>query len=70
MSESNVQRIEILKADSDENAWYYRAVAKNGEIVVVSEMYMGKSNAVRAARETFPGANIVGPDVPPGVEGK
>ncbi len=60
MSESNVKRVELLKADSDESAWYFRAVAGNGEVVAVSEMYSSRANARRQAQETFPGATIVG----------
>lgn len=30
--------------------WYVRAVARNGETMVVSEAYVSRSNALRAAR--------------------
>lgn len=32
-----------------EQQWYYREIADNGEVIGVSEMYVSKQNAVRAA---------------------
>lgn len=40
--------------------WRFRAIAGNGEVVAVSEGYVTKWNAKRAARKVFPTAQIVG----------
>ena len=68
---SNVTRIEIFKAEDvgelePGDQWYYNALASNGEVVVTSEMYVSRSNAERAATETFPDAEIAEEEgVPP-----
>ncbi len=39
--------------------WYVRLVSANGEPLAVSEAYMTKWNAKRAARKNFPDAKLV-----------
>jgi uncharacterized protein YegP (UPF0339 family) len=54
---SNARLIEVFKSIDDEQ-WYYHAKAANGEIVANSEAYKSKSNALRAAEDTFPDTQI------------
>lgn len=44
-------RIQIRRTDKPK-PWYWRIVAKNGQVVLTSESYASKRNARRAA-ETF-----------------
>lgn len=39
--------------------WYVRLVSENGETLAVSEAYVTKWNAKRAAKKNFPNAKLV-----------
>lgn len=39
----------VVRRTNGTRPWYYRVVAKNGQVILVSETYSTKANAVRAA---------------------
>lgn len=39
--------------------WFVRLVSANGQVLAVSEGYLTKWNAKRAARKNFPGLQII-----------
>ena len=43
-------QIQICYNTRGRQRWWYRLVAANGEIVIVSEKFLTKSNALRAAK--------------------
>ena len=51
-----------VRQTTDPKSWYWRIVAKNGQVVLTSEAYASKRNADRAA-ETFVAQQAVEPFV-------
>lgn len=49
---TNVSIVEIFQGEDSQ--WYWRAKAKNGEIVATSEGYSSRYNVLRAANATWP----------------
>ena len=43
-------RVQVRQTD-DPKPWYWRIVAKNGQVSLTSESYASKRNAVRAAEK-------------------
>lgn len=55
--------VQVFKGDTARypggfKLWYIRLVSVNGEILAVSEAYVSKWNAKRAAKKNFPGAEL------------
>lgn len=42
-------KIQVRRGDS--GTWYWRIVARNGQVVLTSETYATRSNAVRASKK-------------------
>jgi uncharacterized protein YegP (UPF0339 family) len=59
MLTAEVFKGEMSKYPGGYKLWYVRLVAENGEIVAVSEGYVTKWNAKRAANKNFPEAKLV-----------
>lgn len=57
VNQPNVTKLEVFPAKTGK-AWYWRAKAKNGEIVANGEGYRRKWAAHRGAKRTFPGVKI------------
>jgi uncharacterized protein YegP (UPF0339 family) len=55
--ETNVTQIEVFQGENDQ--WYWRGKAKNGEIVATSEAYAQKFNALRAVDDTWKGIPVI-----------
>ena len=49
-------RTRTLPSDGDK-PWYWRIVAANGHVILTSETYASKGNAVKAARKFRRGAD-------------
>jgi uncharacterized protein YegP (UPF0339 family) len=59
MLTAQVFKGEVSKYPGGYKLWYVRLVAENGEIVSVSEGYITKWNAKRAAKKNFPTLKLV-----------
>lgn len=49
-------RIQVRRRDGDK-PWYWRIVTANGHVILTSETYASKGNAVKAARKFRRGAD-------------
>lgn len=49
--DTNVSTIEVFQGEDGQ--WYWRAKARNGEIVATSEGYVSKLNVLRAVQATW-----------------
>jgi uncharacterized protein YegP (UPF0339 family) len=54
---SNVDHVEVFVGIDDQ--YYWRAKARNGEIVAVSEAHTREEDAARAADGVFPNVTII-----------
>jgi uncharacterized protein YegP (UPF0339 family) len=59
MLTAQVFKGEASKYPGGYKPWYVRLVAANGETLAVSEAYVTKWNAKRAAKKNFPEAKLV-----------
>ena len=54
-----VHTVQVFKGQGRIQNWYVRLVSSNGQTLAVSEGYVSKWNAMRAARRNHPGLRIV-----------
>jgi uncharacterized protein YegP (UPF0339 family) len=59
MLTAQVFKGETSKYPGGYKPWYVRLVSENGETLAVSEAYVTKWNAKRAAKKNFPDAKVV-----------
>jgi uncharacterized protein YegP (UPF0339 family) len=59
MLTAQVFKGEMSKYPGGYKMWYVRLVSENGEIIAVSEGYVTKWNAKRAAKKNFPMTKLV-----------
>lgn len=51
--------VQVFKGKGRVQNWYVRLVSSNGRVLSVSEGYVSRWNAMRAARRNHPGLQIV-----------
>jgi uncharacterized protein YegP (UPF0339 family) len=57
MTASNVIQLEIFQGEDEQ--WYWRGQAENGEVVAMSEGYTRKDDAREAGHKTFPDVGAI-----------